>query len=108
MDKVEAKPLLWSKSLNWEKKYDVILCSDLIYGDVETSTLLVQTIDQLCHPASVILLVFETRVAGDQGHSFFRCLDAMGFIAHKVDRLAAETGGFQSRNIHTYRIQKSH
>lgn len=104
-DRLEAMPLMWSKSLNWGKQYDLILCSDLIYGDVASSELLIHTIDELCHPQSLVLMVFETRIAGDQGRSFFEGLDARGFIAHHVE-LAACKNVYQSRNIHVVRLAK--
>ena len=59
--------------------FDIILCSDLIYGDKKTSHLLSQCIKQLCGPSTLIICAYEQRFAGDQGVSFIQSLQESQF-----------------------------
>jgi predicted nicotinamide N-methyase len=67
-------------------QFDVILCSDLVYGEREISRKLVQTIAQLSHPDTLVISAHEARFAGDRGASFFELLEAQHFKAEQVPR----------------------
>ncbi|CAI5732932.1 unnamed protein product [Hyaloperonospora brassicae] len=76
-----ARALLWGdhKALGVYRSFDVVLCSDLVYGHGDVSQKLVQTIVQLSHPRTLIVSAHEARLAGDRGAAFFSLLSAQQF-----------------------------
>ncbi|KAF1794756.1 S-adenosyl-L-methionine-dependent methyltransferase [Phytophthora cactorum] len=77
---VRAQGLMWGEGDELEShQFDVILCSDLVYGHRDISQKLVQTIVQLSHPNTLIISAHEARFAGDRGESFFALLSEHQF-----------------------------
>ncbi|POM66806.1 Hypothetical protein PHPALM_17273 [Phytophthora palmivora] len=85
---VHAQGLMWGEQDELEShQFDVILCSDLVYGHRDISHKLVQTIVQLSHPNTLIISAHEARFAGDRGESFFALLSEQHF---EVEQLAED------------------
>lgn len=95
---VQAEALLWGET-QLGQTFDIILCSDLIYGDPESSELLLRTLSQLSHKETMIISVHEARFAGDKGQSFFDALPRYGFSSQRVDASNLDQE-YQCENIH--------
>ncbi len=103
---------------------DIILCSDLIYGDAGSSQLLLESIydlvsqrrqygvcsyimrwfdDHQGSPGCIVIFCYEARWSGDRGASFFRTL-ARSDIRHSLRRVTSEEmhREYQDENIHIY------
>ncbi|EQC31114.1 hypothetical protein SDRG_11299 [Saprolegnia diclina VS20] len=94
-----AETLLWGPSPSASLgAFDVILCSDLIYGDEELSQLLVATIRALSHATTVVVSAYEARAAGNQGAHFLAAIAA----SHDVERVPHDAldAVYQSANLH--------
>ncbi|OWZ21895.1 hypothetical protein PHMEG_0003476 [Phytophthora megakarya] len=77
---IHAQGLMWGEHDELEShQFDVILCSDLVYGHRDISQKLVETIVQLSHPNTLIISAHEARFAGDRGESFFSLLSDQHF-----------------------------
>ncbi|RMX62165.1 hypothetical protein DD238_003602 [Peronospora effusa] len=84
---VVAQGLMWGKQEALAlQHFDIILCSDLVYGQRDISLMLVQTIVQLAHPNTLVIVAHEARFAGDRGHSFFALLCKHHFQVDQVPR----------------------
>ncbi|RQM17468.1 hypothetical protein B5M09_007260 [Aphanomyces astaci] len=83
--------------------FDVILCSDLIYGDTELADLLMATIRTLSHVNTLIVFAHEARYAGNQGRYF---LDSMA-KSHVVTNIPFDQLDpvYRSTNIHVHLIR---
>lgn len=59
----------------------MVLCADLIYGDEETASALVETLCAVVAPGSgvTIISLHERRLYGDGGGSFLAMLEERGF-----------------------------
>mmetsp|Transcript_13468 Transcript_13468/g.26589 ORF Transcript_13468/g.26589 Transcript_13468/m.26589 type:complete len:373 (+) Transcript_13468:75-1193(+) len=75
---------------------DLVLCSDLIYGDEVPSRLLVETLLQICGPSTLVLSLHERRIHGDQGASFFKALHDSGAFLVRKDLPLPEAAFFTS------------
>ncbi|KAK1944541.1 Alpha-ketoglutarate-dependent dioxygenase alkB 7 [Phytophthora citrophthora] len=84
---VRAQGLMWGEKDELEAlQFDVILCSDLVYGHRDISQKLVETILHLSHPNTLIVSAHEARFAGDRGESFFKLLSDQQFQVEQVPR----------------------
>ena len=103
---VRAQGLMWGEheAMELRQSFDVILCSDLVYGHHETSQKLVETIVHLSHPDTLIVSAHEARFAGDQGESFFSLLSEHRFQVESVppDRLDVV---YRASNMHVHLIR---
>src|SRR3546814_263741 len=72
-DKVTFQTFHWGETNEQQLQcpYDVILCSDLIYGDTRTSQLLADTLTTLVHlsPGVRVISCHERRWAGEIGRA---------------------------------------
>lgn len=101
---VVAQKFYWGQDSPEElplTEYDVILCSDLIYGDTASSELLVKTLVQLMAgrryaQSSEVLFLYEQRLAGDQGRTFFQQLAQHPFVV-KEEELCTQSYPFHTR-----------
>ncbi|KAL7680940.1 putative lysine methyltransferase, S-adenosyl-L-methionine-dependent methyltransferase [Plasmopara halstedii] len=83
--RVCAQGLMWGENHdNKLHSFDIILCSDLIYGHRDIAKRLVQTIVQLSHADTLIVSAHEARFAGDRGLSFFELLSEKHFTINHV------------------------
>lgn len=82
----EARPLLWGEPVPAElsRAVDVVLCSDLVYGEPSIARKLVETLRSLTHGRSLVVSAHEARFAGDRGASFLDLLRADGFSISAV------------------------
>jgi predicted nicotinamide N-methyase len=73
---VKVEQLLWGDGVReaGSPSFDLVLCSDLIYGDEEPARKLVRSFELITGPNTVILSMHERRIHGDQGGSFFAAL----------------------------------
>ncbi|KAE9044058.1 hypothetical protein PR003_g4403 [Phytophthora rubi] len=104
-DNVRAEALMWGENAPLESlQFDVILCSDLVYGEHNISQKLVQTIVQLSHPDTLVISAHEARFAGDRGGSFFSLLSEQHFKVEQVprDRLDAV---YSAANMHVHLLR---
>jgi len=89
-DVVAVEAFLWGGDLPEAVKtfqhqgVDIILCSDLVYGDAETSALLLSALCDLAGPDTEIWSVHERRLTGDRGKSFVTSLTAAAFSVRTV------------------------
>ncbi|KAF0691635.1 Aste57867_17165 [Aphanomyces stellatus] len=102
-DTVRAAGLMWGPQaacITGDTPFDVILCSDLIYGDTELAQLLLQTIAALSHASTLVVFAHEARFAGNQGRYF---LDTIA-STHAVDVVPfdAQDPTYRSTNIHIH------
>ena len=106
LSNVCAQALLWGdhKALDVYCSFDVILCSDLVYGHGDISQKLVQTIVQLSHPHTLIVSAHEARFAGDRGAAFFSLLSAQHFRVESVPRARLD-GVYRATNMHVHLIR---
>ncbi|KAE9250039.1 hypothetical protein PF004_g3133 [Phytophthora fragariae] len=104
-DNVRAEALMWGENAPLESlQFDVILCSDLVYGEHNISQKLVQTIVQLSHSDTLVISAHEARFAGDRGGSFFSLLSEQHFKVEQVprDRLDAV---YSAANMHVHLLR---
>ncbi|KAG5180676.1 hypothetical protein JKP88DRAFT_349444 [Tribonema minus] len=59
---------------------DLVLMSDLLYGDVTAAAALVGTLRQVCGPETQVISCHERRFAGDGGAHFFSLASEAGFV----------------------------
>ncbi|KAI9907064.1 hypothetical protein PsorP6_003428 [Peronosclerospora sorghi] len=102
-DNIHAKGLMWGEQ-HVLLPFDVILCSDLLYGHLDISEKLVQTIVQLSHPNTLIISSHEARFAGDKGESFFDLFSKINFQVDQVPREYLDIV-YSAANIHVYFIR---
>ncbi|OQR83674.1 hypothetical protein ACHHYP_14420 [Achlya hypogyna] len=94
-----AQALMWGPQTDATLgTFDVILCSDLIYGDEELSAALVATIRGLAHATTLVVSAYEARLAGNQGSHFLQAIAA----THSVEAVPFEAldPTYRSRNLH--------
>ncbi|CAK4077144.1 unnamed protein product [Aphanomyces euteiches] len=105
-DTVEAMGLMWGPDSCTKAggPFDIILCSDLIYGDTELALLLISTISQLSYPSTVVIFAHEARYAGNQGRFF---LDEIA-SSHDVDPVPFDLldTTYRSTNIFVHLIRQ--
>ncbi|KUF83128.1 lysine methyltransferase METTL21D protein [Phytophthora nicotianae] len=102
---VRAQGLMWGEGDELEShQFDVILCSDLVYGHRDISQKLVQTIVQLSHPDTLIVSAHEARFAGDRGDSFFSLLSDKQFQIEQVPRERLDAV-YSAANMHMHLIR---
>jgi predicted nicotinamide N-methyase len=78
--------------------FDILLCSDLIYGDIHLAETLSATLRALSHVSTVVIFVHEARFAGNQGQYF---LDLMR-SSHAIDEIAFDALDSTYRSSHIY------
>ena len=105
--KVCAQGLMWGEqqTLPWQP-FDLILCSDLVYGHRDVSLMLVQTIVQLSHRATVVVFAHEARFAGDRGQSVFALLREHNYQVDPVPRALLDVA-YSAENLHLHLIRPS-
>jgi len=86
-----------------EGPFDVILCSDLVYGERSIAQKLVWTLRALSHAQSLVVSVHEARFAGDRGTSFFELLASEGFSVSAVPMDALDAV-YRADGIHVHLI----
>ncbi|KAG6618696.1 uncharacterized protein IUM83_01502 [Phytophthora cinnamomi] len=102
---VRAEALMWGENAPLEShQFDVILCSDLVYGERTISQKLVQTIAQLSHPDTLIISAHEARFAGDRGGSFFELLSEKHFDVVQVPRERLDAV-YSAANMHVHLLR---
>uniref|UniRef100_H3H395 Methyltransferase domain-containing protein n=1 Tax=Phytophthora ramorum TaxID=164328 RepID=H3H395_PHYRM len=102
---VRAESLMWGENEALEMhQFDVILCSDLVYGERSISQKLVQTIVQLSHPKTLVVSAHEARFAGDRGESFFTLLSEQHFRVEQVPRERLDAV-YSAANMHVHMIR---
>ncbi|KAL3659971.1 hypothetical protein V7S43_014897 [Phytophthora oleae] len=102
---VHARGLMWGENDELESlQFDVILCSDLVYGHRDISQKLVETIMQLSHPNTLIVSAHEARFAGDRGESFFELLTERQFQVEQVPRERLDAV-YNAANMHVHLIR---
>ncbi|KAL4151524.1 hypothetical protein PRNP1_008466 [Phytophthora ramorum] len=102
---VRAESLMWGENESLEMhQFDVILCSDLVYGERSISQKLVQTIVQLSHPKTLVVSAHEARFAGDRGKSFFTLLSEQHFRVEQVPRERLDAV-YSAGNMHVHLIR---
>ncbi|UIZ26670.1 hypothetical protein KXD40_001566 [Peronospora effusa] len=102
---VVAQGLMWGKQEALAlQHFDIILCSDLVYGQRDISLMLVQTIVQLSHPNTLVIVAHEARFAGDRGHSFFALLCKHHFQVDQVPREHLDVV-YNAINMHLHLIR---
>ncbi|CAI5743040.1 unnamed protein product [Peronospora destructor] len=100
-----AQGLMWGDQEALElQHFDLILCSDLVYGHRDVSLMLVQTIVQLSHPNTLVLSAHEARFAGDRGNSFFALLCKHNFQVDQVPREHLDVV-YNAVNMHLHLIR---
>ncbi|OQR96701.1 hypothetical protein THRCLA_07195 [Thraustotheca clavata] len=94
---VRAQALMWGSPTGLGS-FDVILCSDLIYGDEELSTALMKTIEDLSHAKTQVISAYEARFAGNQGSHFLENMKK----TYTIDMVPYENldSTYRSTNIH--------
>ncbi|RLN98899.1 hypothetical protein BBJ28_00018969 [Nothophytophthora sp. Chile5] len=86
-----ADALMWGEQEHRDQRaFDVILCSDLVYGEPEISHKLAQTIASLSHADTLVVSAHEARFAGDRGQSFFASLRKQRFAVELVPRASLD------------------
>lgn len=103
---VSAEPLMWGEepeSAALQQPFDVILCSDLVYGEPSISHKLVSTLHRLSHSTTLIVSAHEARFAGDRGASFFDRLRAERFAVEPVPMDALDAV-YRAEGIHVHLI----
>ncbi|RHY27743.1 hypothetical protein DYB32_006559 [Aphanomyces invadans] len=82
------------------RPFDVILCSDLIYGDTDLADLLLATIRALSHASTLVVFAHEARYAGNQGRYFLDMIAA----THTVDVISYDVLDpiYRATNIHVH------
>ncbi|EEY68254.1 uncharacterized protein PITG_04675 [Phytophthora infestans T30-4] len=102
---IRAQELMWGEDDDLEShRFDVILCSDLVYGHRDISQKLVQTIVNLSHPDTLIVSAHEARFAGDRGESFFVLLSEQQFQIEQVSRERLDAV-YSAANMHVHLIR---
>ncbi|KAG1690206.1 hypothetical protein DVH05_028279 [Phytophthora capsici] len=102
---VRAQGLMWGEKDELESlQFDVILCSDLVYGHRDISQKLVETIMQLSHSNTLIVSAHEARFAGDRGESFFELLSERQFQVEQVPRERLDSV-YNAANMHVHLIR---
>lgn len=102
---IRAQGLMWGEDDDLEShQFDVILCSDLVYGHRDISQKLVQTIVHLSHPDTLIVSAHEARFAGDRGESFFALLSEQQFQIEQVSRERLDAV-YSAANMHVHLIR---
>lgn len=86
-----------------EGPFDVILCSDLVYGERSIAQKLVWTLRALTHARSLVVSAHEARFAGDRGASFFELLASEGFSISAVPTDALDAV-YRADGIHVHLI----
>ncbi|RLN62421.1 hypothetical protein BBJ29_004703 [Phytophthora kernoviae] len=104
-DNVRSTSLMWGEQEKQDLgQFDVILCSDLVYGELEISRKLVQTIASLSHSGTLVVSAHEARFAGDRGESFFNLLSEQNFAVEKVPRTRLDVV-YSAVNMHVHLIR---
>ncbi|TDH73155.1 uncharacterized protein CCR75_009135 [Bremia lactucae] len=101
---VLAQALMWGENDAIQSHlFDVILCSDLIYGHRDISLKLVQSIIQMSKSDTLIISAHEARFAGDRGESFFALLSDKKFLVDHVPRERLDAM-YNAENMHIHLI----
>ncbi|ETW04743.1 hypothetical protein H310_03891 [Aphanomyces invadans] len=99
---VSSLPLMWGPDVTSAipRPFDVILCSDLIYGDTDLADLLLATIRALSHASTLVVFAHEARYAGNQGRYFLDMIAA----THTVDVISYDVLDpiYRATNIHVH------
>lgn len=85
--------------------FDVILCSDLVYGEPSIAQKLVWTISHLSHANTRVVSSHEARFAGDRGASFFASLQQQGFRIQEIEQQTLDPV-YQAANMHVHIITR--
>ncbi|RLN11002.1 hypothetical protein BBJ28_00019077 [Nothophytophthora sp. Chile5] len=102
-----ADALMWGEQEQHDQRaFDVILCSDLVYGEPETSHKLAQTIASLSHADTLVVSAHEARFAGDRGQSFFSFLRKQRFAVELVPRASLDVV-YSADNILPSKMRRS-
>ncbi|CAH0473911.1 unnamed protein product [Peronospora belbahrii] len=101
-----ANGLMWGEqeTLKLQQHFDVILCSDLVYGHRDISLKLVKTMVQLSYPNTLVISAHEARFAGDRGDSFFTLLREHHFQVNEVPREHLHAV-YNAVNVHLHLIR---
>ena len=102
---IDCRKLEWQACETLKQTFDIILCSDLVYGDSKSAGLLVHVLQTLGHADTVIVSAHECRYAGDQGEAFFSFLQQTGFRVQSVPH-EMHHPEYQCPNIHINIISK--
>lgn len=86
-----------------EDPFDVILCSDLVYGERSIAQKLVWTLRKLSHADTLVVSAHEARFAGDRGASFFELLAHEGFSVSSIPMDALDAV-YRADGIHVHLI----